>query len=138
MAAVCVGVLRTQTVVGVADEGGRRGGGHESLAGDGVYPVGCTGASGKIVRDGLRIGCVLSHQAKERQDGGPRVAEAFIDELTVTPFSLLISELALSQLNRSPSSPTCFQRGHPFSFSHLPFHSPWMHPARCIMHHGHM
>lgn len=39
------------------------------------------------MRDSLRISCVLSHQAKERREGGPRVAEAFIDELTVTPFS---------------------------------------------------
>jgi hypothetical protein len=46
--------------------------------------------------DGLRISCVLSHRAKGRREGGPRVAEAFIDELTVTPFSLLISELALN------------------------------------------
>ena len=79
MAALSVGVLRAQTVVGVADERGRCGGGHESLACDGVDPVGCARAGGKIMRDGLWISCVLSHQAKERQDGGPRVAEAFID-----------------------------------------------------------
>jgi hypothetical protein len=79
MAALCVGVLRAQTIVGVADEGWGGGGGHESLASDGVYPVGSAGASGKVMRDGLRIGCVLSHQAKERREGGPRVAEAFID-----------------------------------------------------------
>jgi hypothetical protein len=80
MAALCVGVLRAQTIVGVANERGRSGGGHESFAGDGVYPVGCAGAGGKIMRDGLRISCVLSHQAaKEGREGGPRVAEAFID-----------------------------------------------------------
>jgi hypothetical protein len=86
MAALCVRVLRAQTIVCVADERGGCGGGHESLAGDGVYPVGCTGAGGKIMRDGLRISCVLSHQAKERQEWGARVAEAFID-MTVTLYS---------------------------------------------------
>ena len=46
------------------------------------------------MRDGLRISCILSHQAKERREGGPRVAEAFID-MTVTPPSLYSSPNSL-------------------------------------------
>jgi hypothetical protein len=137
MAALCVGVWRAQTIVCVTDERGRCGGGHERLAGDGVYPVGCAGASGKIMRDGLRISCVLSHQAKERREGGPRVAEAFID-MTVTPFSF--THLRTRFHSTEPFAvfpPTCFQRGPPFSFSHLPFrlfHSPWLYACRSLHH----
>ncbi len=65
--------------------------------------MGGAGAGGMIMSDGLRISCVFSHLAKERQEGGPRVAEAFIDTNSLS-FSLLISELAHPQLNRSPSS----------------------------------
>jgi hypothetical protein len=132
MAALCVRVLRAQTVVGVADERGRRGGGHESLACDGVYPVGRAGTSGKIMRDGLRISRVLSHQAKERRDGGPRVAEAFIHSLLFThlrtrsqstePFPVFLNVFSTRSSFLIFSSP----------FSSL--HSPWLHPARCIMH----
>ena len=160
MAALRVRVLGAKAVVGVADEGWGYGGSYESLAGDRVDPVGGAGTGGKIVCDGLRISGVLSHLAKERREGGPRVAEAFIDR----NFLLLFTHLRTrsGQLNRSPSSPTCFQRGPPFSppspnnsvlvplppspsqFSACPFHSPCpppppchacLHPARCIMHH---
>jgi hypothetical protein len=70
MAALCVRVLRAQAVVGVADERWGGGGGYESLARDGVHPVGSAGASGKIMGDGLWIGCVLSHQAKKGEREG--------------------------------------------------------------------
>ena len=113
MAALRVRVLGAKAVVGVADEGWGYGGSYESLAGDRVDPVGGAGTGGKIVCDGLRISGVLSHLAKERREGGPRVAEAFIDR----NFLLLFTHLRTrsGQLNRSPSSPTCFQRGPPFS-----------------------
>lgn len=126
MAALYVGVLRAHTIVGVADERWWYGGGHESLAGDGVDPVGGAGAGGKIMRDGLRISCVLSHQAKERREGGPRVAETFIDNTTLVPSLLLISELALAQLNRSPSQRVSNEENSflIFSPSFYPFHSP--------------
>ena len=138
MAALCVRVLRAQTVVGVADERGGRGGGHESLAGDGVYPVGCAGAGGKIMRDGLRISRVLSHQAKERREG--MEGHGWPGSL----YTPLLSELALSQLDwfprllqRASAFPT---RSSVLIFSppFSSFHSPWLHPARCIMHHGHL
>lgn len=72
MAALCVGVVGAQTIVGVAGERGRRRGGRESLAGDVAYPVGCAGLAG-AAGGRIMISCVLSHQTKERQEGGPRV-----------------------------------------------------------------
>jgi hypothetical protein len=79
MAALRVRILGTETIVGVADERWRYGGSNEIFAGKGVDPVGGAGTGGKIMRDGLRISGVLSHLARERRVGGPRVAEAFID-----------------------------------------------------------
>jgi hypothetical protein len=79
MAALRVGVLGAETIVGVADQRGRHGGGYERFAGKRVDPVGGAGAGGKIMSDGLWISGILSHLAKKRREGGPRVAETFID-----------------------------------------------------------
>jgi len=79
MTALRIGILRAETIVGVADQRGRCGGSYECFAGERVDPVGSASAGGKIMSDGLRIGGVLSHLAKKRREGGPRVAEAFID-----------------------------------------------------------
>ena len=53
--------VEAETIVGIVDQ--RRGEGRrrEGLAGQRVYPVGGTSASGKIMSDGLRISSILSH-----------------------------------------------------------------------------
>lgn len=68
---------------------------------------------------------------EERREGGPRVAEAFIDTtwtVTPTPSALLISELAPSQLNRSNVFPTRL------SLSHLSLAT--FVSAPCTLHHA--
>lgn len=74
MATLCVRVLGAETVVCVADEGGSSGGSNEGLARQGVDPVGGASASGKIMSDGLWIGCIFSHYLRGEQGKGQHAA----------------------------------------------------------------
>ncbi len=74
MAALRVGILRAETIVGIADQGGSGGGSNEGFARQGIDPVGGAGAGGKVMRDGVGIGCILGHLAtretgEERETG---------------------------------------------------------------------
>lgn len=86
MAALGVGILRAEPIVGVADQRWRHGGAGEGVARQGVDPFGGAGASGLIVSDGLWICRILCHLstlgrvlARKGRQGGAGVAEAFID-----------------------------------------------------------
>jgi hypothetical protein len=70
MAALCVGVLGAETIVGVADQRGRYGGRYECFAGKRVDPVGGAGAGGKIMSDCFRISGILSHLARKGEREG--------------------------------------------------------------------
>jgi hypothetical protein len=74
MAALRVGILRAETIVGIADQGGSGGGSNEGFARQGIDPVGGAGAGGKVMCDGVGIGCILGHLAtgetgEERETG---------------------------------------------------------------------
>src|SRR5882757_6840499 len=103
MAALRVGILRAEAIVGVADQGGRRRGCHESFAGERVDPVGGASAGGKIVSDGLWIGGVFSHLAKERRGGRATGGRGLYRQQTFS-FSLLISELSTEPLPKRVSN----------------------------------
>jgi hypothetical protein len=77
MATLRVGILRAETIVGIADQRGSYGGSNEGIARQRIDPVGCAGTSGMIMSDGLGIGRILSHlnddsRGTQAKNGGPR------------------------------------------------------------------